>query len=84
MTIRSGRLCRKSGKIASDGAKSSVADVFRMLVEDRRKREEELAEELRRREEQMTEERESTKGKRRRRGWNDVAVGGIAEVGSGK
>ena len=34
--------------MASDGAKSSVADVFRMLVEDRRKREEELAEDLRR------------------------------------
>ena len=34
--------------MASDGAKSSVVDVLRMLVEDRRKREEELAEELRR------------------------------------
>ena len=44
--------------MASDGAESSIADVLRMLVEDRRKREEELAEELRRRAEQMTEERE--------------------------
>ena len=48
MTTRSGRLYKKSGEMASDGAESSVADVLRM-VEDRRKREEELAEELRRR-----------------------------------
>ena len=46
--------------MASDGAESSIADMLRMLVEDKRKREEELAEELRRRVEQMTEEREST------------------------
>ena len=44
--------------MASDGTESSVANMLRMLVEDRRKREEELAEELRRRVEQMTEERE--------------------------
>ena len=44
--------------MASDGTEGSVADVLRMLVEDRRRREEELAEELKRREEQMTEERE--------------------------
>ena len=58
MTTRIGRSHRKSGEIASDEAESSVADVLRMLVEDRRKREEELAEESRRRVEQMTEERE--------------------------
>ena len=39
----------KSGEMASDGAESTVADVLRMLVEDRRKREKGLAEELRRR-----------------------------------
>ena len=44
--------------MASDGAESSVVDVLRMLVEDRREREEELAEKLRRRVEQMAEERE--------------------------
>ena len=32
--------------MASDGAKSSVADMLRMLVEDRKRREEELVEEL--------------------------------------
>ena len=58
MTMRIGRSHRKSGEMASDGAESSVADVLRMLVEDRRKRKEELAEESRRRVEQMTEERE--------------------------
>ena len=51
------RSYRKHGEMASDGAKSSVVDVLRMLVEDRRRSEEELVEELRR-EEQMTEERE--------------------------
>ena len=39
MMMRSGRSYRKSGEIALDGAKSSVTDVFKMLVEDRRKRE---------------------------------------------
>ena len=58
MMTRIGRSLRKSGEMALDGAESSVADVLRMLVEDRRKREEELAEESRRRVEQMTEERE--------------------------
>ena len=59
MMTRIGRLHRKSGEMAADGVESSVADVLRMLVEDRRKREKELAEESRRRVEQMTEEREN-------------------------
>ena len=63
-------------------SETSIADVLRMLVEDRRKREEELAEELRRREEQMNEERaprEEDKGEDE----NDAAADGdIAEVGS--
>ena len=54
--------------MASNGAESSIVDMLRMLVEDRRKREKELAEELRKRGEQMTEERESTERKRQRRG----------------
>ena len=33
--------------MASNGAESSIVDMLRMLVEDRRKREKELAEELR-------------------------------------
>ena len=44
--------------MTSDGAEGNIADVSRMLVEDRKRREEELVEELRRREEKMTEERE--------------------------
>ena len=44
--------------MASDGAESSIVDMLRMLVEDRRKMEKELAEELRKRREQMTEQRE--------------------------
>ena len=44
--------------MASDGAESSIVDMLRMLVEDRRKKEKELAEELRKRREQMTEQRE--------------------------
>ena len=59
MMTRIGRSHRKSEEMASDGAESSIADVLRMLVEDRRKREEELAEKLRRRVEQITEEREN-------------------------
>ena len=58
MTTRSGRSYRKPGEMTSDGAEGNIADVSRMLVEDRKRREEELVEELRRREEKMTEERE--------------------------
>ena len=43
--------------MASDRAESSVVDVLRMLVEVRRRKEEELGKELKRRVEQMTEER---------------------------
>ena len=43
--------------MASNRAESSVVDVLRMLVEVRRRREEELAKGLKRRVEQMTEER---------------------------
>ena len=35
--MRSGRSYRKSVEMALDGAESSVADVLRMLVEDRRR-----------------------------------------------
>ena len=45
--------------MASNRAESSVVDVLRMLVEVRRRREEELAKGLKRRVEQMTEERAS-------------------------
>ena len=58
MMMRSGRSYRKLGEMASDGAESSIVDMLRMLVEDRRKMEKELAEELRKRREQMTEQRE--------------------------
>ena len=68
MMMRSERSHRKLGEMASNGAESSIVDMLRMLVEDRRKREKELAEELRKRGEQMTEERESTERKRQRRG----------------
>ena len=47
MMMRSERSHRKLGEMASNGAESSIVDMLRMLVEDRRKREKELAEELR-------------------------------------
>ena len=48
--------------MASNRAESSVVDVLRMLVEVRRRREEELAKGLKRRVEQMTEERAPREG----------------------
>ena len=38
LSTRSRRLYRKHGEMVSGGAKSSVADELRMLVEDRRRR----------------------------------------------
>ena len=58
MTTRSGRKYKAPEEMTSEGSESGVVEVLRMLVEDRRKSEEELTEELRRREERMAEERE--------------------------
>ena len=53
MTTRSGREYRASGKMTTEEEAVSMADVMKMLIADRQKREEEYAEERKRRDAEM-------------------------------
>ena len=65
MTTRSGKQylpkelhTEMTDQESQSGESTGVADMLRLLLEDRRRRDDELAEERRRREEQIAEERE--------------------------